>query len=305
MAFSGPFPQLRSLYVSVLQEFNDPDDQDEDGEIRELIIGRRPTFQDAPNLSTMHITRSILPDPSVIPSSITNLSLVLPSYHLTSNLSIASVLRVLEELHSLEVFSLVLPAGQTRRFEPAEDTERLISLPYLCAIGLTGHRDMYNLLLHLVTPRLKYLHLRSPDDLGSTPDEGIGRCLLHFLMRSSPPLEELELRDADIPTSYFIQCFCRLDRLKTLRLHESDIPDDTPTELYGPHGLCPLLSVLDFRWCGYFKGPLWLIWYRVGSRTRTLTPRGRISPWCPHPSPKLLSSIVLLCKRGTSQTWLR
>jgi len=253
IACAGLFLQLHTLHVSVLQEFNDSDGQGDD-DIDMELAGLRTALQDAPKLSTVHLVRNVLPAPSTLPSSITNLSLVLPSYHFTFNLSIESVLWVLEELRHLEKFSMVLPAGTIRAFEPAEDIGRLVSLPHLYTITLIGWRDMYNLLSHLVTPRLKFLHLRSPDDLGSAPDEGTGRCLLLFLVRASPPLEELELRDADIPASYLIQCFSRLSQLKTLRLHESEISDDVLFELYGPNGLCPLLSVLDFRWCGYFTG---------------------------------------------------
>ncbi|KAF5364216.1 hypothetical protein D9756_000714 [Leucocoprinus leucothites] len=253
IACTGPFPRLRALYVAVIQEFNDSDDQDEDSETWELV-GLRTALQDAPNFSTMHLTRNILPEPSNLPSSITNLTIILPSYHFTFNLSIDSVLRVLEELYYLEIFSMALPAGQARAFEPVGDASRAINLPYLSAITLAGWRDMYNILLHLVTPHLKSLWLRSPDDSGSAPDEGTGRCLLHFLLRVSPPLEELELRDADIPASYLIQCFYRLNRLRILRLHESEISDDVLMELFGPNGLCPFLSILDFRWCGHFRG---------------------------------------------------
>ena len=250
MACTGVFPQLRTLHVSIPQELHESDENDMDME----LVGLRTALRDAPKLSTVHLVRNVLPAPSVLPSSITNLSLVLLSYRFASIASIESVLLILEDLHHVEKFSMVLPAGPIRVFEPIQDTTRLVSLPHLYSITLTGWRDMYNLLLHLVTPCLKFLHLRSPDDLGSMPDERTGQCLLFFLVRASPPLEELELRDADIPASYLIQCFSCLSQLKTLRLHESEISDDVLYQLYGQNGLCPLLSVLDFRWCGYFTG---------------------------------------------------
>lgn len=250
MACTGLFPQLHTLHVSIPQKYLE---SDENGMIMELV-SLRTAFQDAPKLSTVHLVRNDLPAPSVLPSSITNLSLVLPPYHFESISSIESVLLVLEDLHHLEKFSMVLPAGPIHAFESVEDTTRLVSLPHLYSITLTGGRDMYNLLLHLVTPCLRFLHLRSPDDLGSVPDERTGQCLLFFLVRASPPLEELELRDADIPASYLIQCFSCLSQLKILRLHESEISDDVLYQLYGQNGLCPILSVLDFRWCGYLTG---------------------------------------------------
>lgn len=250
MACTGFFPQLHTLHVSIPQELHESDENDMNME----LVSLRTALQDAPKLSTVHLVRNVLPSPSILPSSITNLSLALPSYRFASISSIESVLLVLEDLHHLEKFSMVLPAGPIRAFEPVEDTTRLVSLPHLYSITLTGWRDMYNLLLHLVTPCLKFLHLRSPDDLGNVPDERTGQCLLFLLVRASPPLEELELRDADIPASYLIQCFSHLSQLKTLRLHESEISDDVLYQLYGQNGLCPFLSVLDFRWCGYFTG---------------------------------------------------
>lgn len=250
MACTGLFPQLHTLHVSIPQELHESDGNG----INMELVSLRTVFQDAPKLSTVHLVRNALPAPSVLPSSITNLSLVLPSYRFASISSIESVLLVLEDLHHLEKFSMILPAGPIHAFEPVEDTTRLVSLPHLYSITLTGGRDMYNLLLHLVTPCLRFLHLRSSDDLGSAPDERTGQCLLFFLVRASPPLEELELRDADIPASYLIQCFSSLSQLKTLRLHESEISDDVLYQLYGQNGLCPLLSILDFRWCGFLTG---------------------------------------------------
>lgn len=265
----GSFPELRAFYVSVQQEFDDSDDQTEEDGTRELV-GLRTAFLEAPKLSTIRITRNILPAPNILPSSTTNLSLVLPSHHFTLSLSVASVLRVLEELHNLEVFSMVLPAGQARHFEPDDDFGHLVGLPHLTSLTLTGHPGINNLLPHLIAPRLKSLHLRSSDDLVGTPDEGTGRCLLQFLERASPPIEELELRDADIPEPYFVQCFARMNRLKTLLLHESEISDRVLTELFGPYGLCPSLSILDMRWCGHFRGRTLVDLVR--SRVQSLTP---------------------------------
>jgi len=77
----------------------------------------------------------------------------------------------------------------------------------------------------------------------------------------------LELRDSDIPASYFIRCFSRLPNLKTLHLHESEIPDQVVKEVFGPDGLLPSLSVLDLRWCGQVTG-----------RTLVELVRSRLSP---------------------------
>lgn len=249
----GPFPELRVFCTSVQQEFSENDDQIGENETRELV-GLRTAFLEAPNLSVIRISRNILPGPNILPPSIRDLSLALPSDHFTHNLSISSILRILEGLPSLEVLSVVLPAGRVRHFEAEEDMEHFITLPNLRSITLVGWPDINSILPHLVTPNLSCLHLRSSDDLLGSPDGGIGWCLLQFLERASPPLEELELRDADIPASYFIQCFARMNRLKTLRLHESEISDSVLMELYGPRGLCPSLSILDLRWCGHFQG---------------------------------------------------
>ncbi len=250
---TGPFPELRSLQVSVQQEFDDGDDQGDDDGVRGLV-GLRIAFLEAPNFSTIYITSSILPSPNIIPSSVTKLILRLRSHCSSFNLSLSSVIRVLEVLQNLEVFSLVLSPGQTHHFEPVVGAEDLITLPHLHSLTLTGWPDINNILSHLIASNLNVLHLRSSDDLIGMPDEGTGLCLLRFLDQSSPPLEELELRDADIPAPYFIQCLERTGHLKTLRLHESEISDHVLRELFGPYGTCPFLSVLDLRWCGHFRG---------------------------------------------------
>ncbi|KAF9452461.1 hypothetical protein P691DRAFT_721887 [Macrolepiota fuliginosa MF-IS2] len=249
---TGPLPEFRALDVSV-QEFPDSNGQIEENGTRELI-GLRTAFLEAPRFSTIRITRNILPAQNILPPSVTSLSLVLPSHHISLGLSMFSVLSILEELHHLEVFSMVLPPGQARHFDPDDDVGHLAILPRLVSLTLAGWPDINHLLPHLVASALKVLHLRSSDDLFGTPDEGTGRCLLQFLEYSSPPLEELELRDADMPAPYFIQCFARMNRLKALRLHESEISDLVLAELFGPRGLCPSLSTLDMRWCGHFRG---------------------------------------------------
>jgi hypothetical protein len=252
MACKGAFPELRAFSASVQQEFSD-DDQMGENETRELV-DLRAAFQDAPRLSVVRIVRNILPGSNTIPPSVKDLSLILPSHHSAPTLSVSSVLLLLEDLRSLEKLSIAILPGQIRRFEPEIGTDRLITLPSLLSITLAGRSDIHSILPHLITPNLRSLCLRSSDDLVGSPDAEIGQYLLQFLALSSPPLEEVELRDADIPAIYFTRCFSQMGRLKTLRLHESEISDSTLTELFGPYGLCPSLSIIDLRWCGYFKG---------------------------------------------------
>lgn len=250
---AGPFPELHSLHVSVQQEFGGGADQQASDGVQELV-GLRTAFLAAPHFSTVHITRNILPSPNTLPLSVTKLFLHLRSYHSSFNLSLLSVIRVLEALPNLEVFSLALSPGQARHFEPVEDTEYRSSLPHLCSLTLTGWPDINNLLPHLLIPNLKALHLRSSDDLIGMPFEETGSCLLQFLEQAAPPLEELELRDTDIPAPYLIQCLEHMEHLKTLRMHDSEISDHVLRELFGPYGICPSLSILDLRWCGHFRG---------------------------------------------------
>ncbi|KAF7776239.1 hypothetical protein Agabi119p4_4632 [Agaricus bisporus var. burnettii] len=251
-ACKGPFPELHTFSASVQQEFSD-NDQIEEDETRELV-NLRAAFHDAPRLSAVRIVRNILPDSNIIPYSIKDLSLVLPSHYSTATFSVPSVLRILEDLHNLEKISIIIPPGPIRRFELEIDTDHIVILPSLHSITLAGRSGIHSILPNLITPNLHALCLRSSDDLVGSPDAEIGQYLYKFLDLSSPPLEELELRDADIPAAYFIRCFSRMGRLKTLRLHESEISDSTLTELFGPYGLCPSLSIIDLRWCGHFRG---------------------------------------------------
>jgi hypothetical protein len=251
-ACKGAFPELRAFSASVQQEFSG-DELMEGNETRQLA-DLRTAFQDAPRLSAVRIVRNILPGSKIIPTWIKDLSLTLPAQHSAPALSVSSFLRLLQDLNSLEQLSIVIPPGQIRHFEPQSGTDHLTTLPSLLSVTLAGRTDIHSILSHLITPNLRSLCLRSSDDLVGSPDAEIGQYLLQFLVLSSPPLEEVELRDADIPAIYFTRCFSRMGRLKTLRLHESEISDSTLTELFGPCGLCPSLTTIDLRWCGHFKG---------------------------------------------------
>ncbi|TFY56073.1 hypothetical protein EVJ58_g7855 [Rhodofomes roseus] len=150
-----------------------------------------------------------------------------------------------------------------------------------------GPTDLNELLFHLRAPRIKRLHLRSLEDLGYR-QQPIAPSLLRFLARSAPssfteesdlaaldpspspstqepldaadlgtgavPLELLELHDIDLAPEAFAAAFRALPHLRELRLHESSISDGTLRVLHGPHGFCPRLTRVDFRWCGHLGG---------------------------------------------------
>ena len=116
-----------------------------------------------------------------------------------------------------------------------------------------GPTDLNGLLVHLRTPGLRELRLRSLEDVGHRQDP-IGPTLLQFLDSNQPYLELLELHDIDLSPEYFRDCFFSLPELRVLRLHESSISDDTLRLLYGDDALCPKLMYLELKWCSHLRG---------------------------------------------------
>jgi len=119
----GPFPEFRALYITVREEF-DIRENDDQVEPRDLVA-IRSSFLEAPNFSTTEITRNILPTANILPQVITHLSLILPCHDFSFNflltLSISRILHVLEGLPLLETYRMVIPSGSLRRIEAEAD----------------------------------------------------------------------------------------------------------------------------------------------------------------------------------------
>ncbi|KAF9482490.1 hypothetical protein BDN70DRAFT_853287 [Pholiota conissans] len=247
-ACNKPAPQLRVIDITVAQEVivnvDDPDAPE--------LVAFRSSLMVAPQLKSLRINRNVLPGRNILPSSITNLSLQLPSHQTPTTQSLSTVIRLLEELPSLELFSLEVPKVQGQHFEINIDPDRVVELSCLTSMTLMGKGNLFAILPHLVAPSLSRLFLRS--SLDDFPPSEVGIWIQHFFRRSSAPIRLFEIRDVGLDPIVYSSILRLLPSVEELRFHDCDVMDWTLQELNGPHGFCPSLMTLDLRWCGRLSG---------------------------------------------------
>ncbi|KAJ3821242.1 hypothetical protein F5878DRAFT_726817 [Lentinula raphanica] len=246
---TGEFSNLRTLRVSIDEEFGSTDGLVED----DAMLHNLGAFSACPSLTSYVITRNV-PIQSDIPTNITNLTIHLRGQS-TISLSITTLLDILGGLPLLEEFSVSLSRAQFTSFSSSLDTERPITLlPSLKIMTLVGQPDLFALLQNIHTPTLQHLHLMSSAEAISVSHQWSGLTLFQWLTLGNTSLELLELRDVDIAQDIFIACFEILTKLRTLKLHDSEISDAVFESLHGDQGYCPELAVVDLRWCSVVTG---------------------------------------------------
>ena len=188
-------------------------------------------------------------------SQITSLELQLNDCQLTNARPIffSEIFDVLSESPNLRRLTINISLKDKR--EVIQDTPiRIVTLPEMDSLTLNIPVHFMAFLQHFRTPKLRKLYLRSPDDPQGFADETTRAALCAFIDLCAPPLETLELYDVDISQDDFLFWFTSLSSLIELRLHGSDILDETLIHLKSPFGLLPNLRFLDLRWCGHISG---------------------------------------------------
>ncbi len=242
-------PCLREITINT-EVHVDPED---DSEEETFHLAEALNAKKAPNLREVHFSCNALPHSLTFPPHIHILHLSMDESLSLRPLLATSILALLESLPVLEQFTMALPLKYNRPYIPEGNSERIVTLPELTSITMYGPTNLNELLAHLQTPSLRFLRLRSLEDVGYR-QEPIGPSLLRFIENSAPPLEFLELHDIDLSPEYFSAAFSALPELRALRIHESSISDSTLRLLSGPAGLCRRLTHLDLRWCGQLSG---------------------------------------------------
>lgn len=214
--------------------------------------------QRAPNVIVFTLDASVLPMNMTYPQNIRFLDLSIKESTAQHTLSAISLITLLRSFPALVQLSLSMPLRYESPYMYEEDLDQIASLEYLDSLTLYGPTNLNHLLAHIRAPSLRELHLRSLEDKGFR-QEPVGPSLVAFIRNSENlprTLECLELHDIDLSPSFFEYCFKTLRNLRELRLHESSISDRTLASLNGDSlgGLCPSLSILDLRWCGYLSG---------------------------------------------------
>ncbi|TFK55765.1 hypothetical protein OE88DRAFT_1652232 [Heliocybe sulcata] len=243
-------PDLREIQVTTDIEIDDV------AAGNAAITGFWGSFQEAPRLRRLDLTSSTIHVAGSIPSQIEDLSINLqPSRRrVETPMTGSNILQMLEDLPNLKHFAINLSHHHEPPYVPERDLSRRIFLANLESMLLCVPPDVNGLMAHLVVPKLKQLQIRSNLDPLVRPHDLTGASLRELLEQSNPSLELLELHDVDLTDDDYTHCLSRLDSLRELRLHESEISDDVVRLLTGPRGRCPRLSRLDLRWCGQLTG---------------------------------------------------
>jgi hypothetical protein len=216
------------------------------------LTGLDDAFADAPSLSYARIVSNRFP--ASVPQTVVDLSLQLSDV-VSSRPSLFATLEMLGSLPALRSLSLVIPIQFAQIIYSNDDPARRETyFRRLERLVIDAPPD-FNAVLQLIQPpALQFLHLRSIEPPLNHPHQGTGEALLQFIKASSPTIKLLELHDVDIRRDDFVQCFLSLPLLEELRLHETEISDDTLLSLHGPTGACPRLKRLDLRRCEQLAG---------------------------------------------------
>lgn len=207
----------------------------------------------APRLSRLLIEQPNFPRWSNF-AGITKLHIVLSSGRMLIHPIHVNATDWIEMLQTLpELRDLTLEFTKLGEHLYNTDTEHAVDLPHLESLTLHVPPEANCILLTMRAPVLRRLHLRCSSNLLSRLHTPSGAHLCRFL-EYSPSLQLLELYDIDVERLDFVRCFGLLPKLEEFRLHDSDIADEQLQLLQGPHGSCPNLARLDFRWCNYLTG---------------------------------------------------
>ncbi|VDB97526.1 unnamed protein product [Peniophora sp. CBMAI 1063] len=221
-------------------------------EARELSM-LEASLRDAPALRHLAVHTCHFPPayPQQITRLVLNLSLLLAPNTPSAELEPLLTLAALQHLTNLTIYAPV-PGYFTRAI--VDEEIPVIEFSHLKTFTLDAFRTINSVLTYIRAPSLRTLRLRSIEDPLTHPHAPTAAALLSFLAASVPPLQRLELHDVDLPAADFIRVFRAMPLLETLRLHETEIPDETLASLNGPRGLCPYLKQLDLRWCEQLTG---------------------------------------------------
>ncbi|KAL5508442.1 hypothetical protein ACEPAH_6061 [Sanghuangporus vaninii] len=164
----------------------------------------------------------------------------------------SEIVRVLSESPNLIELNINISRKDKRDFQLEHDDP--VVLPELHSLTLSLPIPFMAFIQHIRAPKLQSLFMRCPDDPQGFATESTREAIRRFFDESMPPLKIMELYDVDISQDDFAFCFNFLSSLEELRLHGSEISDETIRLLDPSFGFLPMLSKLDLRWCGHVTG---------------------------------------------------
>lgn len=218
------------------------------------ITALSSAFKDASNLIRLTVFADT-PQSWVGLPQLTRLSLQLNlcQFHAARSIFASDIIEALIMSPNLRHLSLTIPRTDRRDFELESHSEAVV-FQELVSLCINFPIPSLAFIQHLRAPKLQRLYLRCPDDPNGFAGEPTRLALRRFIRESAPPLKMMELYDVDIAQDDFIYLFSRLSTLEELRLHGSEILDETLQCISPPMSLLPHLTRIDFRWCGHISG---------------------------------------------------
>lgn len=221
---------------------------------QDRLLECRRAFENARNLRRMNLVTDISQSWMGLPQLVTlHLQLNYCQFQSARKIFASEVLEALSDSPNLRELTITIHRLDKRDFE-LQDPAHIVTLSELTSLTLSMPIPLMSFIQHLRAPNLTHLFLRSPDDPFGFACEQTRTALRDFVEYSAPPLRVLQLYDIDVSQDDFLFLFEQLPALEDLRLHGSEILDETIGMLCPPTGLLPRLKRLDLRWCGHISG---------------------------------------------------
>ncbi|KLO10147.1 hypothetical protein SCHPADRAFT_922156 [Schizopora paradoxa] len=251
-------PRLREISVEVSNDERLPGAVEEEDLWNFRLVDCSTLFGGTTRLSTVSIT-SDLPSTWRGMANITtlNLQLHLCTLEPLRALFASDIIITLGEAPNLQHLSITVPRRDVRPLRLGTDgLTPSVELLDLKSLSLSVPPVYMMLLQHITAPALESLTLRTPDDFHGFATENVRGAMRSFMASNSSNLRLLELYDIDVAQEDFLAMFSNSPAMEELRLHGSEILDETVEALCASHlpVLCPKLKRLDFRWCGHLSG---------------------------------------------------
>jgi len=249
-------PRLQEISVDVADDQRRPENVAEEDEWNFKLLDCSSLFGGLPRLSTISIA-SDLPSTWRGMANITVLNLQL---HICTSeplrpLFATDIITVLAQSPNIQHVSITVPRRDVRPLRIDTSTP-FVEMPELRSLVLSVPPAYIILLQRMTAPAIESLILRTPDDFHGFATENVREAMRTFVVSNSSKLRLLELYDIDVAQDDFVAMFINLVSIEEIRLHGSEILDETVDALCASRQstLCPRLTRLDLRWCGHLSG---------------------------------------------------
>lgn len=250
-------PRLQGISVDVANDERRPVNVAVEDELNFRLLDCSSLFGGLTRLSSLSVT-SDLPSTwrGLANITVLNLQLHLCTSEPLRPLFATDIIATLAESPNIQHLYITVPRRDVRPLR-IDALTPFIELPELKTLAFSVPPAYVMLLQHITAPAVESLILRTPDDFHGFATDNVREAMISFIVSNSSNIRLLELYDIDVAQDDFVVMFSNLVSIEEIRLHGSEILDETVEVLHASSHqstLCPRLSRLDFRWCGHLSG---------------------------------------------------